>query len=352
MRFQEFTRSPASALLLFQFGEERGLPPSTLLAGTGLSVVQLEDPNTEVTAAQELSLTANLLRGLGNPPGLGFEVGSRYRSSAYGVWGYGLIASATARDALALALRFLPLTYAFSVITYREGDEGGVLEFGAPALPGALSRFCVERDMAAAAVLLQEMMDEDGTLLGFTMQGARGTLARSPRIAGVEVSYGARLNSLVFDRSRLDRKLPQANAITATMCEQMCARLLETRRALVSVSAMIRHYLHATQSDGPLSLTDMARMMNLSERTLKRRLQQEGTTFRALLDESRSAAATALLADAGLRLTDVAERLGFADLSSFSQTFKRWFGVAPQVYRAGMVSGRGRDGGGNRAHCE
>jgi AraC-like DNA-binding protein len=340
MSFAHFTRSPASALLLFDFGLERGLPQSKLLAGTGLSVAQLNAANTEVTAAQELSLIANLLRLLGHPPGLGFEAGGRYRFSAYGVWGYGLIASATARDALTLALRFLPLTYAFAVITYREEGECGVLEFGAPELPEALSRFCVERDMAAAAVLLQETMDEESLLLRFTLQATRGALATLPRIAGVEPTFGARSNSLVFERRWLDRKLPQANATTASMCEQMCKQLLEARRAHVGTSAMIRHYLNATQSGAPLSLTELARMMNTSERTIKRRLQEEGTTFRALLDESRSAAARALLLDDRLTLTHVAERLGFADLSSFSQTFKRWFGVAPQTYRFNMQKGQ------------
>ncbi|OJA24332.1 hypothetical protein BGV47_31550 [Burkholderia ubonensis] len=61
----------------------------------------------------------------------------------------------------------------------------------------------------------------------------------------------------------------------------------------------------------------MARLMNTSARKLKRRLLDEGTTFRALLGDERPT------------LTEVAERLGFSDLSSFSQAFKRWYGVAP-----------------------
>ena len=117
MSFWDFTRSPASARLLVDFGDERGVPRRCWPAPAANA--QLDDPKVEVTAAQELRLTGNLLRALGRA-GLRFEVGQRYHFSAYGVWGYGLIASASARDALALALRFLPLTYAFTVITYRE----------------------------------------------------------------------------------------------------------------------------------------------------------------------------------------------------------------------------------------
>lgn len=67
----------------------------------------------------------------------------------------------------------------------------------------------------------------------------------------------------------------------------------------------------------------MASLINLSERTLKRRLHQEGTSYRHLLEQSRSAAALELLGDPALKLTDIAEKLGYSDLSSFSQTFKR-----------------------------
>ncbi|KVQ81955.1 hypothetical protein WL64_26540 [Burkholderia ubonensis] len=93
---------------------------------------------------------------------------------------------------------------------------------------------------------------------------------------------------------------------------------------------MIRDYLGSTPGAPPFSLEDMARLMNASARTLKRRLLDEGTTFRALLGDAR------------LTLTEVAERLGFSDLSSFSQAFKRWYGVAPggvsQVARCAIAA--------------
>lgn len=346
MSFWDYTRSPASARLLADFGDERGVSRAKLLAGTGLSDAQLADPNAEVTAAQELRVTGNLLRLLGAPPGLGFEVGRRYHFSAYGVWGYGLIASATAREALALALRFLPLTFAYTVITYREEGDACVLNFGAPELAGELSRFVVERDMAAAAVLLQEIGGAEFALSRFTLQAERATPARgaaAPRICGVEPELGARTNSLAFARASLERPLPHANPLTVSMCEQMCSRLVEARRAHVGTAAMIRDYLSATSGAAPYSLEDMARLMNTSARTLKRRLQEEGTTFRVLLAESRGAMAETLLGDARLTLTDVAERLGFSDLSSFSQAFKRWYGVAPGAFRSGLR--RGPEGG-------
>jgi AraC-like DNA-binding protein len=325
--------------LLVDFGQERGLAPAKLLAGTQLSLAQLSDPNVELTAAQELRVTGNLLRLLKHPAGLGLELGVRYHFSAYGVWGYGLISSATAGDAMALALRFLPLTYAFTVITYHEEEHLGVLSFGEPELADDVKRFVVERDMAAAAVLLHEIGGDDFALSRFTLRASRPPSAHGLaqvgwKLFGVEPECSARLNSLAFDRSFLRRPLPQANPITASMCEQMCSRLIEERRVRLGTAAMIRHYLSAAPGTTLPTLGNMARLMNTSERTLKRRLHDEGTTFRALLAESRSAMAETLLRESGLALGEIAERLGFADLSTFSQAFKRWYGVAPSAFRS------------------
>ncbi|AZC27580.1 AraC family transcriptional regulator [Pseudomonas sessilinigenes] len=339
MSIQSFTRGPSSALLLVNFGRERGLPLARLLAGSRLSMAQLQDPNSLLSAAQELRLVGNLLELLGDPPGLGHEVGLRYHFSTYGLFGYGLISSATPADALSLALRFLPLTYAFSSIGYHQEPGVGVLTFGEPAVADvALQSFLLERDMAAAAVLMKEIVGEDFRLLRITRCGAppvHGGAGESRKIFGVGPEYRAQSNSLVFDRRWLHRSLPQANPVTVSMCEQMCRQLLEQRQMHPGVVAQVRQHLDALPAGAVADLPAMARLNRTSVRTLKRRLQEQGSSYRQLLAEHRRRQALELLGNPGLSLTQVAQRLGFSDLSSFSQSFKRWFGVAPSQYRQG-----------------
>ncbi|ANJ76033.1 AraC family transcriptional regulator [Ralstonia insidiosa] len=339
MNVWDFTRSPASARLLVDFGVERGVSSPSLLMGSGLSAQQLGDPNVEITAEQELRVTANLLRALRPAPaGLGFEVGARYHFSAYGIWGYGLIASATAGDALALSLRFLPLTYAYTTISYREEGALCVLTFTEPDLAAELKQFVVERDMAAAALLLKEIGGEAFSLARFTLKTKRTPVGPASSetvrtLFGRSPEGGAHVNSLGFDRALLNRKLPHADPVTVSMCEQMCERLMESRRTRAGAAATVRQYLNASPGGLSSTLEDMARLMNLSPRTLKRRLQEEGTTYTALLADARGAAAKELLRDPSLPLGEIAVRLGFSDLSTFSQAFKRWYGVAPSIFR-------------------
>ncbi|WP_025126420.1 AraC family transcriptional regulator [Pseudomonas sp. PH1b] len=341
MSFQSFTRGPSSALLLVNFGREKGLAVVPLLAGAGLTLEQLQDPNSLLSATQELRLVSNLLALLGQPPGLGYEVGARYHFSTYGLFGYGLISSATPADALNLALRFLPLTYAFASIGYRLEPGVGRLVFDEPQVADpALREFLLARDMAAAAVLMQEIVGQDFQLLRVTRCGAAPGVpgdVPAPCILGVRPEYRATCHSLAFDRRFLNRPLPQANPLTVSMCEQMCAQLLERRQAHPRAAEQVRQYLDALPAGPMPDLPGMARLLRTSVRTLKRRLQEEGTSYRQLLARQRSARALELLGNSGLSLTQIAERLGFSDLSSFSQSFKRWFGVPPSAYRPGIA---------------
>ncbi|EIT67908.1 MULTISPECIES: AraC family transcriptional regulator [Hydrocarboniphaga] len=333
MIFWDFKRSPASVDLLVGFGAELGLSASALLRGSGISIAQLSDPNVELAAVKELKVIANLVKLSGAPSGLGLQVGLRYRITTYGLWGYGLISSATAADALAMALRYLPLTYLFNQILYRRQAGVATMHFDAPDFTDDLRRFVIERDMAAAAALMGELVGDGFALTRLQLQPEeRGKAGR--RLFGVEPVYAASSNQLSFDASLLARRLPGANPITAALCEQLCAELLRRRTTQASTSDVIRQYLEIPGASLP-DLATMARHLNTSERTLKRRLQGEGTSFRLLIENRRRAWARELLREGELSVSAIAERLGFADVSSFSQAHKRWHGVSPKARRPG-----------------
>lgn len=341
MSFWKFKRSNASARLLVEYGQEQGLDADTLIAGTGLSRVQLEDPAAEVSATQELRIVANLLDALHDRPGMGLEVGMRYSFSSYGLWGFGVISSATARDAIKLGLRFLPLTYAFTQVSYKEGHGQSTLTFLGPDLRPQTRRFLLERDMAAAVRLMHETVGDEFRLVAMTLRSGKpppaSTRARMERLAGTAITWNAPSDSIVAERSLLGHRLPQANLATAAMCERACAELMERRRATMSTADLVRYHLASAPANHPPSLPEAARLLNLSERTLKRRLLEEGHSFRTLLAESRAQRARSLVLNESLSLTEIAEFLGFSDLSSFSQAFKRWYGASPDKMRQSVA---------------
>jgi len=340
MSYSDYMRSVGSVRLAVDFGLEHGLAPSKLLHGSGLVLAQLDDPAAEISAEQELKVTGNLLRLLKNEEHLGLRLGLRYHFSSYGFWGYGVISSATIKDAIEMALRLLPLTYAFTMISLEVEGRLSVLRFAEPDLEPHLKRFFVTRDMAAAAVLVREIAGSDLTFSRLTFRSAIGQPGSAPfdfkAIFGSEPRYDAPSNSLGFSRRLLSRPLPHANPLTASMCEQMCNQIMEQRRCQLGSAMLVRQRLLMRFEQYP-NIATMARLTNMSERSLKRRLMEDGTSFRKLVMEVRRQKAIELLHDDSLTVAEIAAKLGFSDPSSFSQAFKRWHGVAPVLYRRQVI---------------
>jgi AraC-like DNA-binding protein len=84
-------------------------------------------------------------------------------------------------------------------------------------------------------------------------------------------------------------------------------------------------------------LDSVAASLHMHPRTLRRRLADEDTSFRAITNDVRASLATELLSQVGLTVEQVARRLGYAETAAFNHAFARWFGVAPNEYRRRQV---------------
>ncbi|WP_231132705.1 AraC family transcriptional regulator [Burkholderia multivorans] len=333
MTVWNFARSPASVLLMIEFGRSRAIAPPALLKGSQLTLKQLADPDFTVQAAQELTVASNLLRLAGNEAGVGLKVGLSYQLSAYGLLGYGLMSSATGRDAIALGSRYLALTYTFVGMRYRRvGTHDAVVFEPSPELSPQLQRFFVERAMGATCRVLRDVMGPTFALATFDLAYGAEPGSRQ-QVLGTKVRYAQPASMIAFEHAQLERPLPQANAATAAMCERMCAELLSRRRTRVDIVSFLNEYLATHAFERPPQLKDIAALLNTSERTLKRRLQEEGACFRDISNAVRKARAQALVAEGRLSIKEIAQELGFSDMSSFSQAYKRWTGVAPSMSR-------------------
>jgi AraC-like DNA-binding protein len=120
------------------------------------------------------------------------------------------------------------------------------------------------------------------------------------------------------------------------------ARILEAHaRAILSreqeTAAQLRDRVGGCLLHAPARADAVAAMLGLSERSLRRRLAAEGTSFGDVVAEQRSRTALHLLADPGLRLPDIADRLGYATAASFGRAFRRWYGVSPRAYTTAVT---------------
>lgn len=330
----EFRRPVISTQLLARLGIERGLTMDHCLRGTSLNATTLSDPATEITAEQELQLIRNLLAGLGPSPGLGLDAGLRYHLSTYGIWGFALLSSPTFRSAAEIAVRYLDLSYAFARYRLETRGRDVLIILDDSTVPEDVRQFLVERDFAAWANAAWEMRPGGFPALSAQFRFPRPDYAwRFDRLCGVRPSFDAPTNALLLSAKSLDTPLPQANPVMARMCEEQCRQLLAKRRVRSGFAGQIRDRLLRNPSDMP-ALNAVANELHLAPRSLRRRLEEEGTSFRALVDEVRQTLAEELLLSAHMKLAEIANRLGYTEPAAFISAFKRWKGVSPTAFRA------------------
>lgn len=325
----DFPRSPAGVRVLVQAGVERGLSVGQCLAGTGLSPEELEDPDGQVEPGQEFHVARNLVRRLGDAPGLGVEAGRRFTLAGMGVFGFALLSSPTWSHALRIAIRYGRLSSAY---IRPEVHHPTCLVLHDDELPCDVRDILVERDLAGvAAVLLLIVGRTPPVTIETRLGGARAAALAALLPDGCVI--GDRPRHLLVGRpALLATSLAHADEPAWRACERQCAALLERRRACVSLAGRVRSRLLVDPSAIP-SMEQVAAELHLDPRTLRRRLGVEGVAFRTLVEDVRGTLAAELLTTTSLTVDEIARRLGFAEAASLAHAFKRWTGESPAAYR-------------------
>lgn len=326
-------RSTASLQVMAAYGMERGLSLADCLAGTGLTRGQLDDPAMTVSIDQEFTLIRNLQRHLGGGPGLGLEVGQRYHFTSLGAVGFAVASCASLYQAFEVALRYMDLTFALTAFRLEEDASEVRIVLDDREVPPDLHRFALERAVALLQTQARVLFGhrEIGKYLHFSFPAPADT---SPyvQLFGREPVFGAARTVIGLDAAEMKRPVQPGSAVALHQAEEQCRRLLAERNARNGLAARVCDRL-ARLGGKPPEMEAMAAELCLSVRTLRRRLQEEGTSYFALCDEVRRTFAEQLLALPHVSVEVVAERLGYSEAAGFIHAFKRWTGMTPRAFR-------------------
>lgn len=317
-------RRTVGARITADYAVELGYSREAVLVGSAVSSGDLDRSDTFITASQEIQITRNLLRLVGDRPGLGLELGQRFHLTTFGQFGFALLSSPRTLEMTQTAMRFIGLTFAYSSVSAAMAPDGTYVNtLTGRGVPDDVKRFLIERDLAATVTAHGELFANNHAavpLLAVTSEFASGP---SDVISGFSVSYEAPACTLVFEPEYLMQPLPQACADTAAECIDYCEQLLERRVQPDTVSSAVRTRLQALSgaNDG---VAEAARALHLTERTLRRRLAEEGTSYRRIVDQVRAETARQLVEVEQLTATEAALRVGFSDLPSFLKARRRW----------------------------
>ncbi|MFE3702418.1 AraC family transcriptional regulator ligand-binding domain-containing protein [Nocardia tengchongensis] len=301
----------------------------------------LPHPHIEIDIAQEFRLIENILDATGDEPGLGLLAGFSVHLSMLGSLGIAMSSCCTVREMAELWARHAELSFAYCRFGIADDRDRVLVTLDTDPVPPRLRRFAIERDLAALRIVQRELLSWDIQVrrLELTLPYASVYEAVGVLLGIGDIAYDRPADVLILDAADLRRPMPQANSMLRRQYEQLCVETVERRRARVGLSGQVRALLmrHGRAIDQAAIAADL----HMSVRTLRRRLADEGTTFRELACETTGLLAEELLAT-GFTVDTVATRLGYTSVSAFATAFRVWKGQTPGQFARSEPTPPGR----------
>ncbi|WP_346908870.1 helix-turn-helix transcriptional regulator [uncultured Roseibium sp.] len=152
---------------------------------------------------------------------------------------------------------------------------------------------------------------------------------------GRKIQFNRLRNSISIPAYLLSKRLPQNEDNLYTIIQTSAFRELGLFQNRNSPMSRVANEIADTLKNGTCNLAQVAQNLGMSQRSVQRVLEQEGTTFRKLTENIRKTAAERYLQSTNLPFKEIAFLLGFSELSTFSRAVKTWYGVPPRKIREG-----------------
>jgi AraC-like DNA-binding protein len=311
----------------------RGVDVAALSARLGLPADAAAREEIRVTLASLRAFWEEAEQATGDAM-FGLHLAQSFPRGSYGVPEFVGRHAPTVRDALASFVRYQAFLHDLPLVTLQPRAEGAIaVEHEVAGEPEGIGRHGNEFVVAALVRYCRELVGERVVPQRvWIAHAARGDSSELVRFLGTsDVDFGRGRNGLLLDAATLARPVYRADAALLPVLDSLAARVVPPKDEEGSLSS-VRAQVRARLGDSP-SLEGIASAVQVSARTLQRRLREASTTFVALVEDVRRETAIELLADERLGVGEVGARLGFAQPRTFSRAFKRWTGLTPLEYR-------------------
>jgi AraC-like DNA-binding protein len=316
---------------------EHGVDADTAIREVGCDPALFTDPENTIDFVAVGRLLVHAARVTGHPyPGL--ELGRRSGVDVLGAVGAALRYAPDLATGLRALILYFHLHDRGAVPSLREAHGEALFGYTlhCPNVPGT------DHIYDAALVIARNVLSE---LCGESWKITEVRLFREKpadedffrRRFGAPVRFAAEHAAIVFPAADLTRPLPDANSGAYAQALRELEHLNGASDAN-GLNHKVRRLLHRVfisgAGTGGVDLSTTAQLFAVHPRTLNRRLRAEGTTFNALLAETRYEIARQLLRDTRLQVSDIAVILGYADSASFNHAFRRWSGATASAWRS------------------
>ena len=323
--------------LIIDVSKRHGVSREQLLQGLGLPRSLLNSPDSRLSRHDAGTILLRSIKLTGNL-GIGFEIGLESGVSTHGLVGYGLMSAPTLRAGIAFGTRFLPTRLPYLRLELHEEGRHAAVTVEQTMDLGPLQTHTLDLFLVGLYRLLLQacfgLVKESDVELWFDY--AQPTYSALYRDRLPQMRFGKPANQFRFPAAILDIPLVTANPITiaqiTAQLEQELAVLSQTEDLLARIRAVL-----INRNGSYPGFEEAAKKLNLSARTLRRKLADRGVSFRKILDDVLRRDAITLLTESNMSVEQIAERLGYADPANFTRAFYRWTHISPSAYRSARL---------------
>ena len=322
---------------LTEFAAQHGVASEPWFAGLGISRQQINDPSLRISYRQARIAITRALRSL-RLPALGLLIGRSETIGSFGLLGLAMMTSRNFGEAMSVGIENHKICGSLLDVDFSPVDAQCI---GVQAWPRfgeiELLPFLCEELFASCLAIARELVGPRITplRLEFTYP-APAYAAEYLATFQCDVRFGAQHNRIVVDGSWLAHPLAGYNPLTSRQALALCHQQLRGSSAADEIVGSVERLLRSRLREHP-RLTEVARTLHLSERSLRRRLAESGRIFREIHDRVRAERALELLHAGQMSVAEIGIELGFSDPREFRRAFKRWTGMPPQLARRSLA---------------
>lgn len=323
--------------LVLWYARERGLDVAPLVAKHGLDPAPLKEAPGKAYLTTALTTPAAVAQEVADALGeahLGLTLADAIPKGAYGVGEFLVRAAPTLREVFDNFARYNAILAPGQTFHFAEEHGEARMETWCTVQPPALGRHLNEYTVAIMVRTLFAMADVTPTRAWFTTPRPASTERLAAYFRTAQLEFDQPSSGFAIDAAAMTLPVQGGDAALFAFLEEHAQAALASRPKSDDLVDKLRHVVREALKQGEPNVERLATRMQLSGRTLQRRLSDLGTSFQEVLDQVRFDLARAYLKDARLDLSQVAYLLGYSELRAFDRAFRRWANVAPGEWRA------------------
>ena len=317
--------------LSMQLAEDYDLDVTAILIEVGIDPAIIADHQARIPAARVFDFFQTIADKISKPD-FALQAGKYWHPTQMGALGYAWMTSSTLRSAFERLVRYAHSVLGFVNITIEESDTSLSLVFDFNKESFAPSfRLDANRSIILAMIQCNAGSDFHPQSVSFS-HAEPEDISAFYALFQCSITFNADVDSLTISLEDADK----LRACSDKQLAQLNDQLLIEYVAKLDKSNIVERVKLAIINElgtGHISDSTIAESIFMSQRTLQRRLEENNTTFKILLNEVRQDLADSYLNDSNLSLTEISFMLGFSEMSAFSRAFKRWSGQSPSDYR-------------------